>query len=105
MSTDPVLRNMNQKYWIGRTNWSMCLYYHPETHIQKVNTPYGYQVGCISQCESKLKQLLQNIRPLLYKGKGVTAPEMSYKSFILQNRKIKHIYDDRIIFKLSLEEC
>lgn len=27
--------------------------------------------------------------------KEVTAPEMSYKTFILQNRKIKHIYDDR----------
>lgn len=26
--------------------------------------------------------------------KGVTAPEMSYKIFILQNRKIKHLYND-----------
>lgn len=27
--------------------------------------------------------------------KGGTAPEMSYKTLILQNRKIKQIYDDR----------
>lgn len=35
--------------------------------------------------------------------KGVTAPEMSYKTFILQNKKMKHIYDYRIIFRVSLE--
>lgn len=27
--------------------------------------------------------------------KGVTVPEMSYKTLILQNRKIKKICDDR----------
>lgn len=27
--------------------------------------------------------------------KGITAPEMSGKNFILQNKKIKHIHDDR----------
>lgn len=35
--------------------------------------------------------------------KGITAPEMRGKNFTLQNKKIKHIHNNRVIFRVFIE--